>query len=266
MRPLRLLPDRPLGQASRSTSKSRTLSNGCGRSRSSACSADRERPVVGPFGCVMSAPAYGMPSSSTPMFRSRNWRKARSRNVEDLGSTLIPPTTPPSITRTSPPKTRRDSRSRGGALSTPCALRVDARGEREVVKEERRMRTDNSPTGTLIEAFFGAAYKAHNYAAGGRLMKDLGCQPQRLPRLLQHTLQPKNVTVLIVGATTMRQRSSESSTTLGRGNQPARSRAAGWPGRRAGEETVRFATNTPLLGGWKVPAAKHEDTSPQAAR
>ncbi|MEE2835637.1 MAG: pitrilysin family protein [Myxococcota bacterium] len=137
--------------------------------------------------------------------------------------------------------------------------------EREVVKEERRMRTDNSPTGTLIEAFFGAAYKAHNYrwpVVGW--MKDLDainlkdCQD-----FFNIHYNPKNVTVLIVGAI-------DHETAFKRvehhfGAWQAQPRSEPTPqvepeltSRR--EETVRFATNTPLLlGGWKVPAAKHED-------
>ena len=35
--------------------------------------------------------------------------------------------------------------------------------ERDVVFEERRMRTDNSPTGRMIEQFLAAAYTAHTY-------------------------------------------------------------------------------------------------------
>ena len=138
--------------------------------------------------------------------------------------------------------------------------------EREVVKEERRMRTDNSPTGTLIEAFFGAAYKAHNYrwpVVGW--MKDLdGDQPRADCQDFFNThYNPKNVTVLIVGAI-------DHETAFKRVEQltwawQAQPRSEPTPqvepeltSRR--EETVRFATNTPLLlGGWKVPAAKHED-------
>src|SRR5690606_9968378 len=35
--------------------------------------------------------------------------------------------------------------------------------EKDVVLEERRMRTENSPIGQLIEEFLAAAYKAHPY-------------------------------------------------------------------------------------------------------
>ena len=35
--------------------------------------------------------------------------------------------------------------------------------EREVVKEERRMRVDTSPEGKLYEEFVAAAYRAHPY-------------------------------------------------------------------------------------------------------
>ncbi len=39
--------------------------------------------------------------------------------------------------------------------------------ERDVVVEERRMRTDSSPIGRLIEQFLATAYVAHNYGRSG---------------------------------------------------------------------------------------------------
>ena len=137
--------------------------------------------------------------------------------------------------------------------------------EREVVKEERRMRTDNSPSGKLIEAFFGAAYKVHNYrwpVVGW--MKDLNtislddCQ-----EFFTTHYNPKNITVIVVGAIEHTQVFERVKHHFG--GWKAKPRAEPEPqvepeltNRR--EEVVRFATNTPLLlGGWKVPAAKHDD-------
>ena len=39
--------------------------------------------------------------------------------------------------------------------------------ERDVVLEERRMRTDSNPTGRLVEQFLATAYVAHNYGRSG---------------------------------------------------------------------------------------------------
>jgi len=39
--------------------------------------------------------------------------------------------------------------------------------ERDVVNEERRMRTDSDPTGRLVEQFLATAYVAHNYGRSG---------------------------------------------------------------------------------------------------
>jgi predicted Zn-dependent peptidase len=39
--------------------------------------------------------------------------------------------------------------------------------ERDVVVEERRMRTDSNPTGRLVEQFLATAYVAHNYGRSG---------------------------------------------------------------------------------------------------
>ena len=44
--------------------------------------------------------------------------------------------------------------------------------ERDVVLEERRMRTDSNPVGRLVEQFLATAYVAHNYGRSGcRLAK-----------------------------------------------------------------------------------------------
>ena len=39
--------------------------------------------------------------------------------------------------------------------------------ERDVVMEERRMRTDSNPIGRLVEQFLATAYVAHNYGRSG---------------------------------------------------------------------------------------------------
>jgi len=39
--------------------------------------------------------------------------------------------------------------------------------ERDVVNEERRMRTDSNPIGRLVEQFLATAYTAHNYGRSG---------------------------------------------------------------------------------------------------
>ena len=76
------------------------------------------------------------------------------------------------------------------------------KSEREVVKEERRMRTDNSPTGKLIEAFYGAAYKVHPYrwpVVGW--MKDLDAiNLDDCKAFFEAHYNPKNITVIVVGA------------------------------------------------------------------
>jgi zinc protease len=137
--------------------------------------------------------------------------------------------------------------------------------EREVVKEERRMRTDNSPTGTLIEAFFAAAYKNHNYrwpVVGW--MKDLDlinladCQ-----NFFKAHYNPKNITVIVVGAVKheeVKRRVEHHFGAWKAAARPQRNYAPEPAHKGRHESTVHFATNTPLLlGGWMVPAAKHKD-------
>ena len=137
--------------------------------------------------------------------------------------------------------------------------------EREVVKEERRMRTDNSPTGTLIEAFYGAAYTTSPYrwpVVGW--MKDLDAiKLEDCQQFFDAHYNPQNITVIVVGALPAAKVFAGVEKHFGAWAakpRPARSYAPEAPPTARREKTVTFATNTPLLlGGWQVPAAKHED-------
>lgn len=73
--------------------------------------------------------------------------------------------------------------------------------ERDVVLEERRMRTDSSPLGKLVEAFLAAAYQAHPY---GRPAVGWSSDIQSLSvadakRFFEIYYAPSNLTIAIVG-------------------------------------------------------------------
>lgn len=73
--------------------------------------------------------------------------------------------------------------------------------EKEVILEERRMRTDNSPTGQMVEAFLGKAFTKHPY------QRPVIGYPQDLKGLTREDVQnffktyytPSNLTIAIVG-------------------------------------------------------------------
>jgi zinc protease len=139
--------------------------------------------------------------------------------------------------------------------------------EREVVKEERRMRTDNSPVGKLLETFYGLAYRKHPYrwpVVGW--MKDLDaialadCQA-----FFEAHYNPKNVTVIVVGAAKHERVFAGVAKQFG-GWKPVARPARAYPSEPEPDgpsrKTITFATKTPLLlGGWPVPAASHDDVT-----
>jgi zinc protease len=137
--------------------------------------------------------------------------------------------------------------------------------ERQVVKEERRMRTDNSPVGKLLEAFYDLAYREHPYrwpVVGW--MKDLDaialadCQA-----FFEAHYNPANITVIVVGAAKHQRVFAGVTQYFGDWKavkRPARSYPAEPEPKGPGRKTITFATKTPLLlGGWPVPAARHPD-------
>lgn len=75
------------------------------------------------------------------------------------------------------------------------------KSEREVVKEERRMRVDNSPIGVLQEVLFGAAFKANSYhwpVIG--YMPDLDNIDLKVARDFNRTYYaPNNAVIVIAG-------------------------------------------------------------------
>ena len=75
------------------------------------------------------------------------------------------------------------------------------KSEREVVKEERRMRVDNSPTGVLQESLFGAAFPANAYhwpVIG--YMPDLdNIDLQSAKNFYQTYYAPNNAVIVIAG-------------------------------------------------------------------
>ena len=80
--------------------------------------------------------------------------------------------------RRKPASTRRSTSGRCRRIGWSCGRGWRAAGsddtvprefykERDVVMEERRMRTDSNPIGRLVEQFLATAYVAHNYGRSG---------------------------------------------------------------------------------------------------
>ena len=73
--------------------------------------------------------------------------------------------------------------------------------EREVIMEERRMRTDASPIGTLVEQFLGTAFLAHPYGFPGiGWASDIeNITVKQFKEFYERYYSPANMTVAIVG-------------------------------------------------------------------
>ncbi|GAB5521286.1 MAG: insulinase family protein [Rhodothermales bacterium] len=74
--------------------------------------------------------------------------------------------------------------------------------ERDVVKEERRMRTDSNPVGRLVEEFLSTAFKAHPYGEPtvGH-MSDLDSMTRaEAQAFFEKYYVPSNLTIALVGA------------------------------------------------------------------
>lgn len=73
--------------------------------------------------------------------------------------------------------------------------------ERDVVREERRMRTESSPLGKLVEAFLAAAYSAHPYGwPGVGWASDIeGLTVDDARQFFETYYVPANMTIAIVG-------------------------------------------------------------------
>ena len=141
--------------------------------------------------------------------------------------------------------------------------------EREVVKEERRMRVDNQPYGTVIETLYRAAYTVHPYAhtpIGS--MEDLDRASAAEVRAFYDTYYvPGNATVVIVGDFESREALRLAEEYFGRvpaAARPIERRIAPEP-RQQSRRTLRITRNVALpafVAGYHMPADGAPDAYP----
>jgi len=79
--------------------------------------------------------------------------------------------------------------------------------ERNVITEERRMRTENSPIGKLIEELLGLAYKVHPYKIStiGPMNNIHHFSREKLKEYFLNHYTAKNITIGVTGDVTLRQ-------------------------------------------------------------
>jgi zinc protease len=142
--------------------------------------------------------------------------------------------------------------------------------EREVVKEERRVRVDNVPYGKVIEDLYAAAFTVHPYhhtTIGS--MDDLN--KATLPDVQDffHTYyRPDNATMVIVGDFTTQQATAWAQKYFGgipKPAQPIPRNATPEPSQAAERRLEQSYPNSPLPAiviGYKMPAAYAADSYP----
>jgi zinc protease len=137
--------------------------------------------------------------------------------------------------------------------------------EREVVKEERRMRTEDDPTSLVVEELYAAAFKVHPYrnpVIGW--MTDLdGLSREDAYRFYKTYYAPNNATLVVVGdfdSKSLLPKIREYFGAIPRGADPPQPKIPEPPQR--GERRVKVEAEAQLpfvFAGWHVPNSGHPD-------
>jgi len=137
--------------------------------------------------------------------------------------------------------------------------------ERDVVAEERRLRLENNPGGLLYQAHLATAFQTHPYGTPvvGYMEDIQRLSRQDVERYYRDFYGPNNAVVAVAGDIDPDQILRWARAYLGpipRGKQPppVRSREPEQRGERRVE--VVYDAEPALRIGWKVPAARSEDT------
>ncbi len=136
--------------------------------------------------------------------------------------------------------------------------------EADVVKEERRMRVESAPVGTLLEEFLAIAYKAHPYGViGVGHMSDLSSFTRSQAKAFYDTYYvPANITIAIVGDLDPQQVIAMAKTYFGR--LPARPKPLPIetiepPQSAERQVTVYGQGQNIVLFGYHIPDGNHPD-------
>lgn len=137
--------------------------------------------------------------------------------------------------------------------------------EKDVILEERRLRTDNSPIGKMIEAFLEAAFPGHPYGRPiiGTEEDIRNLTRQDIQDLFETYYTPNRIIAAVVGDVDPAEVRQMAETYFGR--YQSRSRAAdvqAAPVRQTAprEVTLRLPTQPWYLEGYQRPPANHPDS------
>ncbi|MBL1174757.1 M16 family metallopeptidase [Pantanalinema sp. GBBB05] len=136
--------------------------------------------------------------------------------------------------------------------------------EKEVILEERRLRTDNSPIGQMIEAFVGTAFKVHPYHRPviGYDQDIRNLTRQDVQQFYDTHYVPNNLTIAIVGDVNPAEVKRLANTYFGRfPAKPAPPEVIAVEPRQTEtrEVSLRLKSQPWYLEGYHAPAFKHPD-------
>jgi zinc protease len=138
--------------------------------------------------------------------------------------------------------------------------------EREVVKEEKRLRQDNSPLGRGFEALYALAFEKHPYAwtPAGKIADLNAVTKQICQRFYDRYYIPNNATLVVVGDVRQSAVKASARRHFGRfaaGAPPPRVEIVEPPQKAQRRQRADWPSqHNVLLGAYHVPAASHPDT------
>ena len=136
--------------------------------------------------------------------------------------------------------------------------------EKQVILEERRMRTDNSPIGKMIEEFLDTAYDVHPYKRPviGYQSDINNLTRDNVRKFFQAYYSPNNITIAIAGDVYPDEVQELAQTYFGRfkaQSKPATVTAVEPPQTETREVTVNFPSQPWYLEGYHIPALSDPD-------
>lgn len=136
--------------------------------------------------------------------------------------------------------------------------------EKQVILEERRLRTDNSPIGKMIEQFLDTAFTTHPYKRPViGYQEDIdNLSRDNVKQFFQAYYTPNNLTMAIAGDVDPQEVKALASIYFGRFKtqpQPASVAKVEPPQTETREVTVNFPSQPWYLEGYHIPALSHPD-------
>ncbi len=136
--------------------------------------------------------------------------------------------------------------------------------EQQVILEERRLRTDNSPVGQMIEAFSATAFQVHPYKRPviGYNQDIRNLTREDVEKFFSTYYVPNNLTMAIVGDVNPAEVKRLAQIYFGRykaGAKPPQVTAQEPPQTETREVTLRLESQPWYLEGYHRPAMKHPD-------